>query len=259
MSFFAELKRRNVIRVGLAYIIVSWVLAQIAEFAFENFGAPDWVLKSVVVVMLLGLPIALIFAWAFEMTPGGIKREKDVDRTQSIMPKTGRKLDRMIIGVLTLVIVWFLIDEYKGSGSIPSEAAKTHQSSPPGELNLTPAEVVRTCVLAGRDPALREQLLVQLNQFIESVEGSADIRQLAACLAFAGQADCAAELALSDIGDNWPDIVGFWATNEPTGAMRQTRVLREQLLDMGLVDFYREHGWPDLCHPLGEDDFECDP
>ena len=100
---------------------------------------------------------------------------------------------------------------------------------------------------------------MQLNQFIESVEGSADIRQLAACLAFAGQADCAAELALSDIGDNWPDIVGFWATNEPTGAMRQTRVLREQLLDMGLVDFYREHGWPDLCHPLGEDDFECDP
>lgn len=64
MSFFAELKRRNVIRVGIAYIIVSWVLAQIGEFAFENFGAPDWVLKSVVVVLLLGLPLALIFAWA---------------------------------------------------------------------------------------------------------------------------------------------------------------------------------------------------
>lgn len=69
MSFNAELKRRNVIRVGIAYIIVGWVLAQIAEFAFENFGAPAWVLKSVVVVLLLGLPLALIFAWAFEMTP----------------------------------------------------------------------------------------------------------------------------------------------------------------------------------------------
>ena len=59
MSFTAELKRRNVIRVGIAYIIVGWVLAQIAEFAFENFGAPAWVLKSVVVVLLLGLPLAL--------------------------------------------------------------------------------------------------------------------------------------------------------------------------------------------------------
>jgi len=58
MSFTAELKRRNVIRVGIAYIIVGWVLAQIAEFAFENFGAPAWVLKSVVVVLLLGLPLA---------------------------------------------------------------------------------------------------------------------------------------------------------------------------------------------------------
>lgn len=69
MSFFAELKRRNVIRVGVAYTIVGWILAQIAEFAFENFGAPDWVLKSVVVILLMGLPVALIFAWAFEKTP----------------------------------------------------------------------------------------------------------------------------------------------------------------------------------------------
>lgn len=57
MSLFAELKRRNVIRVGVAYAIVAWVLAQVAEFAFENFGAPDWVLKSVVVILLLGLPL----------------------------------------------------------------------------------------------------------------------------------------------------------------------------------------------------------
>ena len=57
MSLFAELKRRNVIRVGVAYAIVAWVLAQVAEFAFENFDAPDWVLKSVVVILLLGLPL----------------------------------------------------------------------------------------------------------------------------------------------------------------------------------------------------------
>ena len=84
MSLFAELKRRNVFRVGIAYAVIGWVLAQIAEFAFENFGAPDWVLKSVVVVILLGLPIALFLAWAFELTPEGVKLEKDVDRSTQV-------------------------------------------------------------------------------------------------------------------------------------------------------------------------------
>ena len=93
MSFFAELKRRNVVRVGIAYVIVGWLLAQIAEFAAENFGAPDWVLKIFVVFLILGLPLALFFAWAFELTPEGIKLEKHVDRDESITPQTGRKLD----------------------------------------------------------------------------------------------------------------------------------------------------------------------
>jgi hypothetical protein len=88
MSLFAELKRRNVVRVGLAYVVIGWFLAQIAEFAFENFGAPDWVLKTVVVLLLLGLPIALFFAWAFEMTPEGVKLEKDVDRSLYCLSST---------------------------------------------------------------------------------------------------------------------------------------------------------------------------
>ena len=62
MSLFNELKRRNVVRVGLAYAVIGWIVAQIAEFAFENFGAPDWVLKTVAVLLLLGLPLALFFA-----------------------------------------------------------------------------------------------------------------------------------------------------------------------------------------------------
>jgi len=112
MSLFAEIKRRNVVRVGAAYALVGWVIAQIAEFAFENFGAPDWVLKSVVVILLLGLPLALFFAWAFEMTPEGLKREKDVDRSESITPQTGRKLDRAIIGVLVVALGWFAWDKF---------------------------------------------------------------------------------------------------------------------------------------------------
>ena len=112
MSLYSELKRRNVIRVGVAYVIIAWVLAQVAEFAFENFGAPDWVLKSVVVILLLGLPLALFFAWAFEMTPEGIKREVEVDRSKSIVTTTGRKLDRMIIGVLLVALGWFAFDKF---------------------------------------------------------------------------------------------------------------------------------------------------
>lgn len=112
MSFFAELKRRNVVRVGLAYIVISWLLAQVAEFAFENFGAPEWVLKTFVVLLLLGLPLVLFFAWAFELTPEGVKLEKNVDRSQSITTQTGQKLNRLTLVVMALAIAYFAIDKF---------------------------------------------------------------------------------------------------------------------------------------------------
>ena len=130
MSFFDELKRRNVFRVGIAYTIVGWILAQIAEFAFENFGAPDWVLKSVVVILLLGLPLALFFAWAFEVTPEGIKREADVDRSQSITSQTGRKLDFIIIGILVVALGWFSFDKfYANTGPSPLPESAVQEKS----------------------------------------------------------------------------------------------------------------------------------
>jgi len=122
MSLFAELKRRNVVRVGAAYAIIGWVVAQIAEFAFENFGAPDWVLKTVVVILLLGLPIALFFAWAFELTPDGVKREKDVDRSQSITPKTGQKLNLVIIAALVFAVGYFIWE--RQADDVPVEVAE---------------------------------------------------------------------------------------------------------------------------------------
>ena len=114
MSFFAELKRRNVVRVGIAYVIVGWLLAQVAEFAIEAFGAPDWVLKIFVVFVILGLPLALFFAWAFELTPEGIKLEKHVDRDESITPQTGRKLDFIIIAVMAVALVYMVADKFIG-------------------------------------------------------------------------------------------------------------------------------------------------
>jgi len=108
MPLFNELSRRNVVRVGIAYAVIGWIVAQVAEFAFENFGAPDWVLKTVVVLLLLGLPLALFFAWAFEMTPEGVKKEKDVDRAVSITPHTGRKIDWTDNGQRTIAVLPFI-------------------------------------------------------------------------------------------------------------------------------------------------------
>ncbi len=99
-------------RVGIAYTVVAWVVAQVAEFAFESFGAPDWTIKSLIVLLLLGLPLALIFAWVYEMTPDGLKKEKDVDRSQSITPQTGRRVDRVIIGALIVALGFFAADKY---------------------------------------------------------------------------------------------------------------------------------------------------
>src|SRR3954466_5549351 len=77
-NFFAELKRRNVYKVAVAYAVVGWLLIQAASILFPTFEAPAWVMKVVVAVVVLGFPIALILAWAFELTPEGIKRTEDV-------------------------------------------------------------------------------------------------------------------------------------------------------------------------------------
>jgi adenylate cyclase len=112
MGLITELKRRNVFRVAVAYAVIAWFLAQVADLAFDNFGAPDWVPKSVLFVLALGFPLAIIFAWAFEMTPEGVKKEKDVDRSQSITQKTGRKLNYLIIAVLVAAIGVLLADKF---------------------------------------------------------------------------------------------------------------------------------------------------
>ena len=112
MSFLKELKRRNVIRVGAAYIIIAWLVAQVLQLIFESFGTPNWAIKTVLVLLAAGLPFSLFFSWAFEMTPEGLKREHEVDRTQSITPQTGKQLDRMIIGVLVLSLVYFAYDKF---------------------------------------------------------------------------------------------------------------------------------------------------
>src|SRR6201987_2625562 len=91
-NFFAELKRRNVYKVAVAYAVASWLLIQIATQVFPFFEVPNWAVRLVVLLLILGLPVALILSWAFELTPEGIKRESDVGSDQSVARPTGRRI-----------------------------------------------------------------------------------------------------------------------------------------------------------------------
>jgi len=154
MSFFTELKRRNVFRVGIAYLIGSWLLAQIAGLLLDTFKAPDWTMQFIVVVLMIGFPIALFFAWAFELTPEGVKRESEVVRSESIRRETGQKLNRGIIAILVLALGYFVwesrFSSEKGSeplsqktepGSDPFSQQTAMQATIAGEKRaLTPIE-----------------------------------------------------------------------------------------------------------------------
>jgi serine/threonine-protein kinase len=91
-KFFAELKRRNVYKAAVAYLVASWLLIQIATQVFPFFEIPNWAVRLVVLILILGFPVALIFSWAFEITPEGIKRESEIQPNQSIAYHTGRKI-----------------------------------------------------------------------------------------------------------------------------------------------------------------------
>jgi len=112
MSFFEELKRRNVFRVGIAYAVSSWVLLQVVDLVLENIEAPPLVMKVFMLALAIGFPIAMIFAWAFEMTPDGIKMEKDVDRSKSITHVTAQRMNRNIIIALVIAVVLLLVDKF---------------------------------------------------------------------------------------------------------------------------------------------------
>ena len=133
MSFFEELKRRNVIRVGIAYVVVAWLTMQFADVVLNNISAPGWVFQVIMLVLAIGFPMVLVFAWAFEMTPDGIKKEKDVDRSQSIAPVTGKKLNNTILVLMALAIAYLLFDKFSERGSEPFSQETTVQTTEAGD------------------------------------------------------------------------------------------------------------------------------
>jgi adenylate cyclase len=112
VSLFAELKRRNVIRMAGLYLVGAWLLTQVATTVLPLFGIPGWALRTLVVVLALGFVPALIFAWVFELTPQGLKRDEDVKPEESIAPQTARRMDRLIIVLLIVALVYFSFDKF---------------------------------------------------------------------------------------------------------------------------------------------------
>ena len=109
MGLIAELKRRNVFRVGVAYVLLAWVVIQVTDIVGPAINLPEWTLTVVTWFGVIGFPFALFFAWAFELTPDGIRLEKDVDRAESVTHSTGRKIDFVIIGLLVVALLFVVL------------------------------------------------------------------------------------------------------------------------------------------------------
>src|SRR4051812_18259260 len=129
-NFFAELKRRNVIRFAGLYLVGAWLLVQVASTVLPMFGAPDWLPRSVVILLAIGFIPALIFSWIFEITPEGLKRDAEVPVEKSIAPQTGRRMDRMIIAVLVAALGYFALDKFvlephRQTTRLPNESASS--------------------------------------------------------------------------------------------------------------------------------------
>src|SRR5213595_532029 len=129
-NIFSELKRRNVIRMTGLYLVGAWLLVQVAGTVLPMFGAPEWLPRTIVVLLAIGFVPAVISSWVFELTPEGLKREEDVSPEHSITPQTGRRMDRMIIVVLVLALGYFAFDKFVLT---PRREAALMTSAPPNE------------------------------------------------------------------------------------------------------------------------------
>jgi len=180
MSLIQELRRRNVIRAAGLYLVGAWLVTQVAGTVLPMFGAPDWLPRSIVILLAIGFVPALIFAWVFELTPEGLKRDAEVKPEESIAPQTGRRIDRMIIAVLVLALAYFALDKFvlgprraADLAVAPASTGGTAATSNPASA-ATPDEhsiAVLPFVNMSADPAqeyfsegIAEELLNQLAQ-----------------------------------------------------------------------------------------------
>ena len=131
MSLLGELQRRNVIRMAGLYLVGAWLVLQVAATLLPVFEAPAWVMKVVVALLAIGLIAALVFAWVFELTPEGLKRDAEVPLEQSIAPQTARRMDRLILVGLATVIAMMAIERvWFAQRATPDQAPVSTPATP---------------------------------------------------------------------------------------------------------------------------------
>src|SRR5215475_7791960 len=123
MQLLEELRRRNVIRMAGLYLVAAWLAVQVSSTVLPMFDAPPWVPRAIVVLLAIGFVPALVFAWVFELTPQGVKRESKIDRADSITPQTGRRMDRMMLAGLALIIVLMGVERVWFAARNPAAAS----------------------------------------------------------------------------------------------------------------------------------------
>lgn len=143
MNFLSELRRRNVIRMAGLYLVGAWLVIQVAQTLLPIFGTPDWVSKTLVVLLAIGFVPALVFAWLYELTPEGLKRDADIAPSDSIAPATGRRMDRLIFAGLLALIAVIAADRYWPREPVVAQEPGSESFSAPAvaqEAEAAPAE-----------------------------------------------------------------------------------------------------------------------
>src|SRR5262245_46206587 len=139
-NLFAELKRRNVIRMAGLYLVGAWLLTQVASTLLPAFEAPGWALRGLIVTLAIGFIPAMIFSWIFELTPEGLKREVEVAPEHSITPQTGRRMDRLIIVGMALALGYFAFDKFvltpRREAALVARAAPNESKSAPSDKSI---------------------------------------------------------------------------------------------------------------------------
>lgn len=146
-ALFAELKRRNVLRMGALYLVVAWLIVQVAETVLPIFAVPAWVLQAMVILVALGLVPTLVFAWVYELTPEGLKRDTEVEPQLSITPRTGRRMDRLIVVGLALAVALLVAER------------TWHRPAPPA-VAVTARPMVAASVPASEPAAVANSIAV---------------------------------------------------------------------------------------------------
>ena len=160
MKILAELKRRNVIRMAGLYLVGAWLVTQVAGTILPMFGAPEWMARSVVILLAIGFIPALVFSWVFELTPDGLKRDDDVAANESIAPQTAQRMNRMIMIALVLALGYFAVDKFMLAPARLAETADKPVEAASNSANSNDADLTASAATAANAAADTKSIAV---------------------------------------------------------------------------------------------------